>query len=124
MTAALAEEADKAGVFICSMHPGWTDTPGVARSLPGFRAQMGTRLRTPAQGADTIVWAALSDEPLERPNSSSDRKYRWNGAFFQDRRPKETHLWLTGWATRTGAGERMRLVQRLDEIYRQQPPAQ
>ena len=51
-----------------SMHPGWADTPGVADALPGFRRVMGPVLRTPAQGADTIVWlagAAPDDAPRD-----------------------------------------------------------
>ena len=43
-----------------AMHPGWADTPGVSASLPGFARVMGPILRTPAQGADTIVWLAAA----------------------------------------------------------------
>jgi hypothetical protein len=38
------------------MHPGWADTPGLAASLPGFRARLGAQLRTPAEGTDTLLW--------------------------------------------------------------------
>ena len=41
-----------------AMHPGWADTPGVAAALPGFRRWMGPLLRSPAEGADTMVWLA------------------------------------------------------------------
>lgn len=63
-----------------SMHPGWADTPGVADALPGFRRIMGPVLRTPAQGADTIVWLAGADSD-EAPS----------GRFWLDRRPRTTH---------------------------------
>ena len=46
------------GVSVSSMHPGWTDTGGVQRSLPTFHRMTQSFLRTPAQGADTIVWLA------------------------------------------------------------------
>mgnify|MGYP001048058035 CR=1 FL=1 len=38
------------------MHPGWVDTEGVKTALPGFRASLGRVLRSPDQGADTILW--------------------------------------------------------------------
>lgn len=41
-----------------SMHPGWADTPAVRASLPRFHRVMAPILRTPEQGADTIVWLA------------------------------------------------------------------
>jgi NAD(P)-dependent dehydrogenase (short-subunit alcohol dehydrogenase family) len=50
------------GVAINAMHPGWADTPGLEASLPGFRRLMGGALRTPREGADTIVWLAASPE--------------------------------------------------------------
>uniref|UniRef100_A0A7N8Y608 Dehydrogenase/reductase SDR family member 12-like n=1 Tax=Mastacembelus armatus TaxID=205130 RepID=A0A7N8Y608_9TELE len=42
------------------MHPGWVDTPAVSTSMPQFHQMMGDRLRSVEQGADTIVWLALS----------------------------------------------------------------
>jgi len=41
-----------------AMHPGWVQTPGLSRSLPAFTRWLQSRLRTPEQGADTIVWLA------------------------------------------------------------------
>jgi NAD(P)-dependent dehydrogenase (short-subunit alcohol dehydrogenase family) len=68
-------------VFVHAMHPGWADTPGVARSLPTFRRVLGPLLRTPADGADTLVWLAADDEvPL-----------RESGLFWHDRRPRTLH---------------------------------
>jgi NAD(P)-dependent dehydrogenase (short-subunit alcohol dehydrogenase family) len=50
------------GVVFNAMHPGWADTPGVEQSLPGFHKVMRNVLRTPEQGADTIVWLAAAKE--------------------------------------------------------------
>ena len=50
------------GVVVNAMHPGWADTPGLEASLPGFRSLVGGLLRSPAEGADTIVWLAAAPE--------------------------------------------------------------
>ncbi|MGZ8704034.1 MAG: SDR family NAD(P)-dependent oxidoreductase [Aeromicrobium sp.] len=53
-------------IAVHSMHPGWTDTPGVERSLPTFRRVVGPLLRSPSAGADTILWLTADDgEPIE-----------------------------------------------------------
>jgi NAD(P)-dependent dehydrogenase (short-subunit alcohol dehydrogenase family) len=67
------------GVAFHAMHPGWADTPGVADSLPGFRRVAGPFLRSPAAGADTIVWLAAADEPSTT-----------SGLFWLDRTPRNT----------------------------------
>jgi dehydrogenase/reductase SDR family protein 12 len=53
-----AKHLKGSGVTSNCMHPGWVDTPGVARSLPRFHRLMRGRLRAPEQGADTAVWLA------------------------------------------------------------------
>ncbi|XP_022430468.1 dehydrogenase/reductase SDR family member 12 isoform X1 [Delphinapterus leucas] len=58
--------------FSC-MHPGWVDTPGVRLSMPGFHARLGARLRSEAQGADTVLWLALAPTDAVQPS----------GRFFQ-----------------------------------------
>ncbi len=66
------------GVFFQAMHPGWADTPGIRDSLPGFAKVMGPFLRTPEQGADTIVWLAAAPEAVETTGGFwLDRKERW-----------------------------------------------
>ena len=65
------------GVTIEAMHPGWADTPGLADSLPGFHRVMGPLLRSPAEGADTIVWLATRDRGTEP-----------GGRLWLDRRPR------------------------------------
>ncbi|GAB2916379.1 SDR family oxidoreductase [Rhodococcus aerolatus] len=63
-----------------SMHPGWADTPGVSGSIPGFARLTKAILRSPAQGADTIVWLCAARQAGER-----------SGLFWHDRRPRATH---------------------------------
>lgn len=63
-----------------ALHPGWVDTPGVEDALPGFGKLLGPILRTPAQGADTLVWLA-SDRSAAHPS----------GKFWHDRRPRSIH---------------------------------
>jgi dehydrogenase/reductase SDR family member 12 len=69
------------GIAFHAMHPGWTDTPGLAAALPGFHRMMGPILRSPQQGADTIVWLATTD--AGRLGS---------GQFWHDRRPRSEYL--------------------------------
>lgn len=66
------------GVTFAAMHPGWADTPGVAESLPTFRRLTGPFLRSPQQGADTVVWLAATPDPLP------------SGEFWLDRSPRAT----------------------------------
>ena len=47
-----------------AMHPGRADTLGVEASLLTFRRVLGPALRTPAQGADTLVWLTADDVVL------------------------------------------------------------
>jgi NAD(P)-dependent dehydrogenase (short-subunit alcohol dehydrogenase family) len=87
-------------VVFHSVHPGWADTPGVRTSLPTFRRVTGPLLRTPAQGADTMVWLAADDgAPL-----------RWSGLFWLDRRPRSLH--------RLPATRRSDTPERRDELWR------
>lgn len=67
------------GIAVHTMHPGWADTPGVASSLPLFRALTKPVLRDAAAGADTIVWLAAT-EPRPR-----------GGQFWHDRVERPTH---------------------------------
>jgi dehydrogenase/reductase SDR family protein 12 len=81
LTELWAERLADTGVVVHSMHPGWVDTPGVRSSLPRFYEVTRPLLRTPAQGADTIVWLGAAGEPG-----------RGSGRFWHDRRPRPTHL--------------------------------
>ncbi|MBA3232337.1 MAG: SDR family NAD(P)-dependent oxidoreductase [Propionibacteriales bacterium] len=75
----LAERFASHGVVVHSMHPGWAATPGITDSLPRFAKLIGPVLRTPAEGADTIVWLMASTEAVAT-----------TGQFWCDRRPRAT----------------------------------
>jgi len=72
--------AREPGIRFHAMHPGWADTPGVQHSLPRFHGLTRQILRTPEQGADTLVWLAAA----ERPGHSS-------GQLWFDRAEAPTH---------------------------------
>jgi len=63
LTEQWADQLRGSGTVVHAMHPGWAETPGVQDSLPRFARWMQGRLRSPEQGADTIVWLAAADEP-------------------------------------------------------------
>ena len=63
------------GITVNAMHPGWADTPGLRAALPGFSRVVGPLLRTPEEGADTIVWLAAAPDAADL-----------SGLFFLDRR--------------------------------------
>ncbi len=77
----LAERLKDKGIAVHSMHPGWADTPGVATSIPGFWKLTQAILRTPEEGADTLVWLAATDHAQDEP-----------GLFWFDRKARSTHL--------------------------------
>lgn len=81
----LLDERVRGGTMTWSaMHPGWADTPGVRTSLPRFRRTMQLMLRSPDEGADTIVWLAVC------------RRLRGqSGRFWFDRRAVSTHVLRT-----------------------------
>lgn len=81
-------------VMVATMHPGWADTPGVAASLPTFRALARPLLRSPAAGADTAVWLAAT-----QPAPAT-------GGFWHDRRQRPTSYRTS---TRPAVGEVERL---------------
>ena len=84
-----------------AMHPGWADTEGVRGSIPRFHALTRAILRTPEQGADTIVWLA-----------AARRERIGSGRFWFDRAERATHL--LPW-TREGEAERRRLWRLCEE---------
>ncbi len=60
-------------------HPGWVDTPGLEKLLPGFYKLVKPVLRTPTEGIDTIRWLCTTEaDDLE------------SGSFYFDRRPRPT----------------------------------
>jgi dehydrogenase/reductase SDR family member 12 len=83
ITELMAERLRGRGVVVHAMHPGWVDTEGVRRWMPVFRRITRPIIRTPDQGADTIVWLGAAPEPAER-----------TGLFWHDRMPRPTHYRL------------------------------
>lgn len=68
-------------IAVHAVHPGWAGTPGVAHSLPRFNQVMRPLLRTPAQGADGIIWLCLTPE-LDHAE---------NGQLWFDRQARPQH---------------------------------
>jgi dehydrogenase/reductase SDR family protein 12 len=95
LTEIWAQRLRGSGIVVHAMHPGWADTPGVRASLPRFYRATRPLLRSPAQGADTIVWLGAADEPA-----------RSSGEFWHDRRPRPVYLWP---GTRETTADRERL---------------
>jgi dehydrogenase/reductase SDR family member 12 len=81
LTEIWAQRLAGSGVTVHAMHPGWADTPGIQSSLPRFYRATRALLRTPAEGADTIVWLGAAADPTLR-----------SGLFWHDRRPRPVHL--------------------------------
>ena len=94
-----AEELAGTGVVVHAMHPGWADTPGIQTSIPTFRRVMRPLLRSPEQGADTIVWLAAAPEPAAV-----------TGRFWSDRheRPRIVPSRARARRPRSGNGSGMR----------------
>jgi NAD(P)-dependent dehydrogenase (short-subunit alcohol dehydrogenase family) len=85
-----------------AMHPGWADTPSVRSSLPRFHRVTRAVLRTPAEGADTVVWLAASPKARDL-----------TGRFVFDRTPRRTH-YLPG--TEESPADRAELWQLCEEL--------
>jgi dehydrogenase/reductase SDR family member 12 len=83
------------GIVVHATHPGWADTPGIAVSLPTFKAITRPLLRSPEQGADTVVWLAAAVAPG-----------RCTGRFWQDRATRPLHYLAR---TREGPADRQAL---------------
>ncbi|KAK3043934.1 hypothetical protein RJ639_000633 [Escallonia herrerae] len=81
LTEKWAEMYNNEGIGFYSMHPGWAETPGVAKSLPSFSKSFSGKLRSSEEGADTIIWLALqAKEKLA------------SGSFYFDRAEAPKHL--------------------------------
>lgn len=102
LTQMWAGQLEPNGVTVHAMHPGWVDTPGVADSIPAFHKVSRRFLRTPAEGADTIVWLAADDDAGSR-----------TGLFWHDRVARPTHKTKR---TRESSEERHALWQALEAL--------
>src|SRR5581483_10214094 len=83
ITEVMAERLRDRGVVVHAMHPGWVDTEGVQQWMPVFRKLTRPIIRTPEQGADTIVWLGAAPEPTET-----------TGLFWHDRVSRPTRYRL------------------------------
>ncbi|MEM1090718.1 MAG: SDR family NAD(P)-dependent oxidoreductase [Pseudomonadota bacterium] len=81
LTERWASELASKNVVVHAMHPGWADTPGVRTSLPTFFKVTQSILRSPEEGADTIIWLAAAAEAAES-----------TGGFWLDRAPHLTEV--------------------------------
>ncbi len=88
--------------MVNAMHPGWADTPGVETALPAFHKLTRYILRSPEEGADTIVWLAAATEADEL-----------SGKLFLDREPRTTHLLAR---TREAPMEREKLMAFMENL--------
>ena len=102
LTEVWAEKWRKSGIVVNAMHPGWADTPGVETALPAFYRVTRKLLRTPEEGADTMVWLAASTEAG-----------KVSGKLWLDREQHPSHI---SRRTRETAAEREELLQVLEEL--------
>ncbi len=102
LTEEWAERWRKDGITVNAMHPGWADTPGVETALPAFYRATRHLLRSPEEGADTIVWLAASTEAGEV-----------SGKFWLDREQHPSHITQR---TRETAAERRKLLGTLRDL--------
>lgn len=102
LTEEWAENWRDEGVTVNAMHPGWADTPGVESALPAFHRATARLLRSPEEGADTIVWLAAATEAGQV-----------SGKFWLDREQHPSHIFDR---TRESAEERAQLLQTLREL--------
>ena len=108
LTELWAERLAGTGVVVNAMHPGWVDTPGVKDWSPAFQRIMRPLLRTPSEGADTIVWLAASDETETV-----------SGGFWHDRELRPTHRSAR---TQESTEERAELWEALTRLSGWDPP--
>lgn len=78
-TKGLNQEIQERGIRVHCVHPGWSDTPGVESSLPGFYKITKKFLRTPFTGAESIIWLAMHNPEQ-------------GGEFWLDRQIQPQHL--------------------------------
>lgn len=96
LTELWAEQLKSSGVTVNCMHPGWVDTPLLQTGLPVFRQSFRRILRTPDEGADTIVWLAVAPQvEVVTGRFWFDRRERTAHKFFLTKNSREGYrrLW-------------------------------
>lgn len=106
MTHFWTEKYKDSGIFFCTAHPGWADTPSVRTAMPDFYSRFHKEFRTAKQGADTIIWAVVSDAARTFPN----------GSFFEDRKAVSEHLPLSG--TKSTDSDRLEYMKNLESLIK------
>lgn len=91
-------------VFSAS-HPGWVGTQALRDALPGFTQRLSKRLRSDAEGADTLYWCLSQGEQLP------------SGEFWFDRQSKP--LYPLPW-TRETSTTRQRLMTLCATVWAEQ----
>jgi len=109
LTEEWAQNWSEDGIAVNAMHPGWADTPGVENSLPAFYCVTRPFLRSPQEGADTMVWLAASTEAG-----------KVSGKFWLDREQHPSHIFRF---TQETAEERNQLLHTLQELLVSTTPA-
>ena len=99
LAGAWARRFGPAGVVSYAMHPGWANTPGLQAGLPRFEAFWRPLLRSPAKGADTVVWLAAGG-PASEANAIGTPTPA--SGFFHDRRSRRDHRFPVTRPTRQG----------------------
>ena len=98
-------------VLFYAMHPGWAETPAVISAMPDFHRRMKGKWRTPAEGADTIVWLAAAPSLRQWREGGEGMN---GGEFFLDREvvsKKLTGAWYKGvddWAVKEQLESKLR----------------
>lgn len=87
LTELMAEKFRPKGVLLAAMHPGWADTPGVRTSMARFWKMTRSILRSPEEGADTLLWLAVCPDLAARAGGKDP-----SGLFWFDRAPATTHM--------------------------------
>ena len=82
-------------VAFFSQHPGWSDTDAVRAALPGFYDTLRGRLRSPREGADTVIWLAAVDHENANKNAAKKKPRLESGGFYFDRARVAKHVGAT-----------------------------
>ncbi len=92
------------GVVAHAIQPGWCVTPLLETGLPRFRTALGPILRSPEQGADTLVWTCVADEVGRTTGRLwRDRRRRLEHRFPWTRSPDEDERRVWDWCAATAA---------------------
>jgi dehydrogenase/reductase SDR family protein 12 len=109
------DKEKEVAVAFFSHHPGWSDTAAVRAALPGFYDTLKGRLRSPLEGADTVIWLAAVDQTNANATKTKQKtKALESGGFYFDRRTVAKHVApLTFFATTRYSNDDVEKMERL-----------